>query len=119
MDIPLNDGPGPLSPLEAMAASVTLKDHELLAAGPCREKTETVHDLVLLGFIGLFEFGLWTVAFATFGVPLAAAVPSALLIGAIIVAIDVRMTSSDTLPRGVLGRVGCRGRSSAFSRPGS
>ncbi len=102
MPAPANDQPGPLSRLEALAAAVTLKDDDLLAAGPRRERLEAVHDLGLVVLVGLLQFGVWGAAFITFGAPLLAAIPSALLISAIITAVDVRIVASDTTSRGVL-----------------
>jgi hypothetical protein len=99
---PADNAPQQLSRLVWLAAAATLRDHEILAAGPARERLEAVFDLLLLVLIALFEFSLWCLALVTFGVPGLAAVPVALLIAAIIVAIDIKMTSSDTMPRGVL-----------------
>ncbi len=99
---PANDHNAPLSRLEAIAAVVTLKDPDILETCPRRERIEAIHDLILLGLIGLFQFGLWAIAFSKFNAPFPGAMAGALLIAAIIVAIDVRMTASDTLPRGVL-----------------
>lgn len=104
MDHTASDDPRPLSRLERIAAAVTLRDYEILAIGPDRERLEAVFDLILLGLIALFEFGLWTLALVTFGAPGWAAASVASLIAAIIIAIDIKMTSSDRMPRGVLRR---------------
>lgn len=98
----------PLSRLVSIAVAAILRCPDALAAGPGRERLEALHDLYLLGLLGLFEFGLWTIAFITYGVPVMAAAPAGLLVALMIVEIDVRMTASDTAPRGIL-RAGPRG----------
>ena len=103
------DHPEPLSRLVSIAVAIVLRCPDALAAGPRRERLEALHDLYLLGLLGIFEFGLWTTAFITYGVPVFVAAPAGLLVALMIVEIDVRMTASDTAPRGIL-RAGPRGR---------
>jgi hypothetical protein len=91
-----------LTRLESLAAKVTLKDIELLGAGPARERLETVHDLVFVAVTGSLQLGLWTLVFAMFGVPPVAAFAVGLLVATVVVLIDIRMLASDTHPRGVL-----------------
>lgn len=102
MPLLANDDASPMSRLEAVAAAVTLRDDQILAAGPRRERLEAVHDLGLVVLVAVLQFGLWAAAFITFGAPVLVAVPSALLVSAIITAIDVRIVASDTVSRGVL-----------------
>jgi hypothetical protein len=99
-----DDHPTPLSPLERVASLITLKDTTLLTLSPHHERLATVHDLVLLGFVWLLQFALWTIAFATYGAPLPAAIPAGVLVGTLIALLDIRLLASDTAPRGVLRR---------------
>ncbi len=92
----------PLTSAQLVAARIVGRDEEVLTRTPIGERNDAVHDLGALGTLGVLEFCLWCFALTSFGVPIIAAAPVSLLVATIIMQLDVRMTSSDNEPRGVL-----------------
>lgn len=92
----------PLTRTQRIAAHIIGRDEEVLTRTPVGERQDVHHDVAALATLGLLELGLWTFAMTSFGVPFLIAVPISALVALIIMQMDVRMTSSDNEPRGVL-----------------
>lgn len=99
-----NPAPNRFDLLVRIAAIITSKDPEVLARAPLGERIEVLHDWVALLLLGIFELALWTFALTALGWPVVGALPCALVIALIILCMDIRLTSSDNAPRGVLRR---------------
>jgi len=92
----------PLSVLEKVAAFFTLTDPDLLIHCHAAKRQEVVHEFFMLCAMGLLFLVVWVTTMTAVGIAWLRAAPVSILIVAIILLFDVRMTASDTDPRGIL-----------------
>lgn len=92
----------PLTLLEKVAAFFTLSDPGILVQCHAAERQRVVHEFIMLCSMGLLFITIWTVVMTMFGIARFSALLIAVLIVAIILFFDVRMTATDTHPRGIL-----------------
>ena len=92
----------PLSRVERAAAFFTLTDPGVLIDCHSAKRQEVVHEFLMLCVMGLLFLVVWTTTMTAVSIKWWQAFPVSALVVALILLFDVRLTVSDTDPRGIL-----------------